>query len=99
MWEAPGASAGAAGFERRAADALAAWRAKRFELPDSYLGVAPAQPEAAGPDLYLGPLRAVRPPRAAVAGIAASPGQAARPPDTLRSLGPGPWVTPLHERT
>ncbi len=97
MWEVPGGSAGAAGFEQRAADALAAWRDKRFELPDYYLVVAPAQPEAAGPDLYLGPLRAVRPRRVAVAGIADSPGQVARLLDTLRSLEHGPWWPPLDE--
>jgi hypothetical protein len=97
MWEVPGRSAGAAGFEQHAADALAAWRDKRFELPDYYLVVAPAQPEAAGPDLYLGPLRAVRPRRVAVAGIADSPGQVARLLDTLRSLEHGPWWPPLDE--
>jgi hypothetical protein len=97
MWQVAGRSAGAAGFEQRAADALAAWRDKRFELPDYYLVVAPAQPEAAGPDLYLGPLRAVRPRRVAVAGIADSPGQVARLLDTLRSLEHGPWWPPLDE--
>jgi hypothetical protein len=97
MWEVPGRSAGAAGFEQRAADALAAWRDKRFELPDYYLVVAPAQAEAAGPDLYLGPLRAVRPRRVAVAGTADTPGQVARLLDTLRSLEHGPWWPPLDE--
>jgi hypothetical protein len=97
MWQVAGRSPGAAGFEQRAADALAAWRDKRFELPDYYLVVAPAQPEAAGPDLYLGPLRAVRPRRVAVAGIADSPGQVARLLDTLRSLEHGPWWPPLDE--
>ena len=97
MWEVPGRSAGAAGFEQRAADALAAWRDKRFELPDYYLVVAPARSEAAGPDLYLGPLRAVRPRRVAVAGIADSPGQVARLLDALRSLEHGPWWPPLGE--
>jgi hypothetical protein len=51
----------------------------------------------AGPDLYLGPLRAARPRRVAVAGIADSPGQAATLLDTLRSLGHGPWWPPLDE--
>jgi hypothetical protein len=97
MWEVPGRSAGAAGFEQRAADALAAWRDKRFELPDYYLVVAPARSEVAGPDLYLGPLRAVRPRRVAVAGIADSPGQVARLLDALRSLEHGPWWPPLDE--
>ena len=94
MWEGPG---GAAGFEERAADVLAAWRDKRFELPDYYLVVAPAQPDAAGPDLYLGPLRAVRPRRVAVVGVGGRPGQASVLLDTLRSLPHGPWWPPLDE--
>jgi hypothetical protein len=97
MWEVPAGAGGAAGFEERAADVLAAWRDKRFELPDYYLVVAPAQPHAAGPDLYLGPLRAVRPRRVAVAGIAGRPGQASVLLDTLRSLPHGPWWPPLDE--
>jgi hypothetical protein len=97
MWEAPGGAGGAAGFEERAADVLAAWRGKRFELPDYYLVVAPAQPGAAGPDLYLGPLRAVRPRRVAVAGVGGRPGQASVLLDTLRSLPHGPWWPPLDE--
>jgi hypothetical protein len=97
MWEAPAGPGGAAGFEGQAADALAAWRDKRFELPDYYLVVAPAQGGATGPDLYLGPLRAARPRRVALAGQADSPAQAARLLDTLRSLGHGPWWPPLDE--
>ena len=95
MWEGPG---GAAGFEERAADVLAAWRDKRFELPDYYLVVAPAQPDAAGPDLYLGPLRAVRPRRVAVAGMAGDSAlQQARLLEALGSLQHGPWWPPLDE--
>ena len=97
MWDISGGSRGAAGFEERAADALAAWRDKRFELPDYYLVMAGSQPEGTGPDLYLGPLRAARPRRVAVAGIAGSPGQAASLLDTLRSLEHGPWWPPLDE--
>jgi hypothetical protein len=99
MWQVAGRSPGAAGFEQRAADALAAWRDKRFELPDYYLVVAPAQPEAVGPDLYLGPLRAVRPRRVAVAvaGVTDGPGRASRLVDTLTSLQHGPWWPPLDE--
>jgi hypothetical protein len=97
MWEVPGGSPGAAGFEEHAADALAAWRDKRFELPDYYLVIAPAQAAGTGPGLYLGPLRAARPRRVAVAGIAGRPGQAARVLDTLRSLEHGPWWPPLDE--
>ncbi len=95
MWEMAG---GAPGFEASAADTLAAWRDKRFELPDYYLVVAPAQPEGTGPDLYLGPLRAARPRRVAVAGITGpATGQAARVLAALRSLEHGPWWPPLDE--
>jgi hypothetical protein len=94
MWELP---VGAARFEEHAAEVLAAWREKRFELPDYYLVVAPAQPGGTGPDLYLGPLRAARPRRVAVAGIAGSPGQTTGLLDTLRSLEHGPWWPPLDE--
>ena len=60
--------------------------------------MAPAQPSGTGPDLYLGPLRAVRPRRVAVFGTLDSPAaQAARVLDTLRSLEHGPWWPPLDE--
>jgi hypothetical protein len=106
MWELPGGSSGSGGpggpgaaakFEERAAEALAAWRDKRFELPDYYLVVAPPLQAAAAPDMYLGPLRAVRPRRVAVAGVADSAGQAGQLLDTLRSLEHGPWWPPLDE--
>jgi hypothetical protein len=97
MWGTPGGSRGAAGFEDRASGALAAWRANQFELPDYYLVMAPAQPGGTGPDLYLGPLRAARPRRVAVA-VADSPAAGvARLLDTLRSLESGPWWPPLDE--
>jgi hypothetical protein len=97
MWDVPGGPGGAARFEQCAAEALAAWRAKRFDLPDYYLIMASAERDDADPDLYLGPLRAARPRRAVVAGIAGRPGQTARVLDTLRSLGHGPWWPPLDE--
>jgi hypothetical protein len=97
MWDVAGGPGRAAGFERYAADALAAWRGKRFELPDYYLVMATAQPGGTGPDLYLGPLHAARPRRVAVAGIADGPGQAGRLLDALRSLEHGPWWPPLDE--
>jgi hypothetical protein len=97
MWTVPGGPEGAARFERSAAETLTAWRDKRFELPDYYLVMAAAQPDGTSPDLYLGPLRAVRPRRVALAGIADNPGQAARLLDTLRSLEHGPWWPPLDE--
>jgi len=97
MWDVAGGAGGAAGFEQSAAEALAAWRDKRFELPDYYLVMAGAEPGGTGPDLYLGPLRAARPRRVAVAGLAGRPGQAAGLLDTLRSLEHGPWWPPLDE--
>src|SRR5260370_16437052 len=63
MWTVPGGPEGAARFEQPAAEALAAWRDKRLELPDYYLVMATAQPSGTGPHLYLGPLRPARPPR------------------------------------
>jgi hypothetical protein len=97
MWEVPGGPGGPGGFEQAAAGALAAWRDRRFELPDYYLVVAAAEPGGTGPGLYLGPLRAARPRRVAVAGIAGDPGQSARVLDALRSLEHGPWWPPLDE--
>lgn len=97
MWDVAAGPAGIAAFEERAAEALAAWRSRQFELPDYYLVVAPPDGQAAGPDLYLGPLRAARPHRVAVASIAGRPGQAAWLLDTLRSLEHGPWWPPLDD--
>jgi len=59
--------------------------------------MAAPRPGGTGPDLYLGPLRAARPRRVAVAGISDSPGQSASLLDTLRSLEHGPWWPPLDE--
>ncbi|HEY3903321.1 MAG TPA: hypothetical protein VGM14_05435 [Streptosporangiaceae bacterium] len=67
MWDLSGGPGAAADFERHASEALAAWRARRFELPDYYLVATKVTPEAPGPDLYLGPLRAVRARRVALA--------------------------------
>jgi hypothetical protein len=99
MWDVAGGSRGATGFEQSAADVLAAWRGKQFELPDYYLVMAAsAQPGGTGPDLYLGPLRAARPRRVAVVGSTDSmPAQVAGLLDTLSSLEYGPWWPPLDE--
>ncbi len=97
MWDVPAGAGAAAEFEERAGDALAAWRGKRFELPDYYLVVAPAQAGAVAPDLYLGPLRAVRPRRVAVAPVTQGPVEPAQVITTLRSLQHGPWWPPLGE--
>jgi hypothetical protein len=91
-------------FEIRAAEALASWRAKRFELPDYYLVLAEeaapgGDPGAGGPraDFYLGPLRAVRPNRVSVAAGASPEAQAAALLSELGSLRHGPWWPPLDE--
>jgi len=97
MWDVPGGPDAAVGFEQRAADALSAWRGKQFELPDYYLVMAPAQAEAVSPDLYLGPLRAVRPRRVAVAVLTESSAQPAQIIRALRELDHGPWWPPLDE--
>jgi hypothetical protein len=97
MWDPAGGSPGAALFEASAAEALAAWRAKRFELPDYYLVMAPAHGSVTAPDLYLGPLRAVRPRRIAVAAMADGAAKTVSVLDALRSLEHGPWWPPLDE--
>jgi hypothetical protein len=97
MWDVPGGQAGAAAFEAGAAEALAAWRDKRFDLPDYYLVIAPAETDGAGADLYLGPLRAVRPRRVVVAAAVGAGAQAGQVVTALRSLEHGPWWPPLDE--
>jgi hypothetical protein len=105
MWDLAAGPDAAMGFEEAAADALSAWRAKQFELPDYYLVIAPPEDAATGPDLYLGPVRAARPHRVAV-GATAAPDDAASSGgrasafsllDTLRSLPHGPWWPPLED--
>jgi hypothetical protein len=96
LWDEAGGPELSAVFETSAAEALAAWRAKQFELPDYYLLIAGEQAEGTGADLYLGPLRAARPHRVA-ADIARGPAQVSRVLDTLRSLRHGPWWPPLDE--
>ena len=95
MWD---GLAGPAAFEASAAEVLAAWRDKRFELPDYYLVVAGAQAGGTGANMYLGPLRAVRPRRVAVAGMGGDSAlQQARLLEALGSLQHGPWWPPLDE--
>jgi hypothetical protein len=81
MWAITGEAHGSDEFELRAAEALAAWRAGRFELPD----------------FYLGPLRAVRPNRVSVAARASPEAQADVLLSELGSLRPGPWWPSLDE--
>ena len=48
MWTISAQARGSDEFELRAAQALAAWRAKQFELPDYYLVLADEPGRAAG---------------------------------------------------
>ena len=91
MWEVPGpgvVSAGAAGYERPAAEALAAWRDKRFELPDYYLVIAPAR--AARPARTCTWARCVP---SARAGSRSAPRRTARPRCPRCWARSGPWST------
>jgi hypothetical protein len=97
MWDVAQGERGAAPFEAKAREAVAAWRAGRFELPDYYLVLARANAEGSAPDAYLGPLRAARPRRVAVVPAGDAPGEAARVLDALRNLPHGPWWPPLDE--
>jgi len=101
MWELSRGPGGSEAFELRAAEALAAWRANRFELPDYYLVLAePADPgTGAGwhPDFYLGPVRSVRPHRVAVVAAAEPAAQAAGLLSELGSLRHGRWWPSLDE--
>jgi len=124
MWSLTAESHGSDEFELRAAEALGAWRAKRFELPDYYLVLAeeaspgrtgaseadglPGAGGASGasaasgageprPDFYLGPLRAVRPHRVAVAAGSSPAAQADALLSELGSLRHGPWWPSLEE--
>lgn len=97
MWDLSAPETGAMPFEAKAADALAAYRAGRFELPDYYLELTGG--DAPSADMYLGPLRSARPNRVAVVPGDGSdaPEQAARVLEELRSLRQGPWWPPLEE--
>jgi hypothetical protein len=111
MWDITSGPRGGDEFELRAAEALAAWRAKRFELPDYYLvlaeetalgGNAPGAPGVSGAsepraDFYLGPLRAVRPNRVSVAAGTSPAAQADALLSELGSLRHGPWWPSLDE--
>ena len=101
MWDLSQQTHASDRFELRAAEALAAWRANQFELPDYYLVLAPES--AAGtaeeqrPDFYLGPLRSVRPNRVVVAAAAEPAEQAAAARSELGSLRAGRWWPSLEE--
>jgi hypothetical protein len=101
MWSITPGSGGSDEFELRAAQALAAWRSRQFELPDYYLVLA-EQPAAGGdtgpaPDFHLGPLRSVRPHRVAVAAGREPAEQAAAVLAELGTLRHGPWWPSLEE--
>lgn len=83
MWELTQAPRGTEAFELRAGEALAAWRASEFELPDYYLVLAGEQPSGARP-------AGARPAGARPGG--SQPGGQEQPPDfylgPLRALRP-----------
>jgi hypothetical protein len=96
MWDVsrqPGPTA----FEQEAAQALTAWRAGRFELPDYYLVLAPDEAVGSGPDFYLGPLRAARSHRVVLVPEAEPAQQAVGVLNALGSLRHGPWWPGLDE--
>lgn len=103
MWEISRGPGGSEAFELRAAEALAAWRADRFELPDYYLvlveqaGPGPGPDAGRHPDFYLGPLRSVRPHRVAVVPPGEPAEQAAGLLSELGSLRHGRWWPSLDE--
>jgi hypothetical protein len=106
MWSITTEATGSDEFELRAAEALASWRAGRFELPDYYLVLAEDNAPGGGDDssaggrradFYLGPLRAVRPNRVSVAAGASPQAQADALLSELGSLRHGPWWPSLDE--
>ena len=105
MWEIPREVSreprGAGAFELRAAEALAAWRAGRFELPDYYLvlagDTAVGDPGEPGPDFHLGPLRSARAHRVVPVAAPEPAQQAAAVLRALGSLRHGPWWPGLDE--
>jgi hypothetical protein len=98
MWQLGAEPRGADAFELRAGEALAAWRANRFELPDYYLVAAgQAAPDDQHPDFYLGPLRSVRPHRVAAVAAAEPAERAAAVLTALSSLRHGRWWPSLEE--
>ena len=106
MWDLSSGPRGSDRFELRAGEALAAWRANQFELPDYYLvlteGARPAAKEPAAPDdhrpdFYLGPLRSVRPHRVAVAAASEPAAQTAALLSELGSLRTGRWWPSLED--
>lgn len=98
MWRLGAEPRGTDAFELRAGEALAAWRASRFELPDYYLVVAEqAAPDGQRPDFYLGPLRSVRPHRVAAVAAAEPAERAAATVAALGSLRHGRWWPSLED--
>jgi hypothetical protein len=107
MWDLSSEPGGSDRFELRSGEALAAWRANQFELPDYYLvltertspaaAAAPAALEDLRPDFYLGPLRSVRPNRVAVAAASEPAEQAAMVLGELGSLRTGRWWPSLED--
>jgi hypothetical protein len=98
MWEITAQPRGAADFELRAAEALAAWRAKQFELPDYYLVLAeepfPPSTVPAGTGFPSTGAAPAGLPAAAAAAVAALPGGTEPGPRPDFYLGPLRSVRP-----
>lgn len=102
MWDLTAGPGHAAAFEERAAAAVAARRAGRFELPDYYVVLTQGAPagQIDGTGMYLGPLRAARPRRVEAVVTTADAEDAEdteRVLQALRTLRHGPWWPPLDE--
>jgi hypothetical protein len=98
MWDIKAEQHDVAPFEIAAGEAVATWRAGTFELPDYYLVLTGTQP--ADPDFHLGPLRAQRPNRVAVALTPETADPASRAAEVLHVMGSlrhGPWWPPLDQ--
>lgn len=91
MWD---LRAGTSAFEERAGEALLAWRAGRFELPDYYVVVAREHRDVRAPhpdDLHLGVLSSLRPSRVVPVAAGETEETVARVLHVLASLPHGPW--------
>jgi hypothetical protein len=101
MWDLTAGAPGAVLFEASAADALAAWRDKLFELPDYYVVASAPEPSGSSPDARPGsdprPGPGLRPrpdPRSGL-GLRPGPGLRRRPDlPASRDQRPGPVAHP-----
>ncbi len=90
MWDLSAGPGAAAAFEAQAADALTAWRARQYELPDYYLVIAPPTPVPAVP----APAASAR--HVSVLRGSAAPASAPAPATTPPAARPDLYLGPLH---